>query len=101
MKVVTPPSRYRQAEAIVPSNGNGPRLDLNDADGDAGAHLELSKDGEPALQLGDTAGFETNIGSADLVTPFTGETHKTSAASIVMFGNGKEHKVIWQAPENR
>jgi hypothetical protein len=45
------------------------------------------------------AGFSMVLGTADLVTPTTGETHRTSAASITMFGNGKDHKVIWKAAE--
>jgi hypothetical protein len=87
--------------ADLSASNEGPSLDLNDASGSAGVHLELSNDGEPVLCLGDAAGFETDIGSTSLVTPLTGETHKTSAASVVMFGNGKEHKVIWQAPESQ
>jgi len=34
--------------------------------------------------------------STGLLTPHTGETHKTSAASVVLFG--KAGKVIWSAP---
>lgn len=52
----------------------------------------------PSLSLRDDQGYLTETGSASLVTPKTGETHHTSAASIVMFGNGKKHHVIWQAP---
>jgi len=36
------------------------------------------------------------IGSTGLMTPLTGESHKTSAASLVM--SGKDGKVIWRAP---
>lgn len=50
----------------------------------------------PNLTLSDDEGFQTEIGNADLVTPETGESHKTSAASVVMIG--KDGKVIWRAP---
>lgn len=53
--------------------------------------------GMPGLDLADAAGYETQIGVADLKYPSTGETRRTSAASIVMLGN-KEHHVIWRAP---
>lgn len=52
----------------------------------------------PNLSLADGRGYSTEIGTTSLVTPNTGETHQTSAASIVMFGNGKKHHVIWEAP---
>jgi hypothetical protein len=41
-------------------------------------------------------GFATNIGNSDLVTTGTGETRRTSAASVVLFGNKGD--VIWRAP---
>jgi hypothetical protein len=44
----------------------------------------------------DDAGFEASLGTTDLVTPSTGETHKTSAASLTLFD--KEKHVIWKAP---
>jgi hypothetical protein len=53
--------------------------------------------GMPGLDLIDAGGYETQIGVADLKYPSTGETRRTSAASIVMLGN-KEHHVIWRAP---
>ncbi|MGA8409984.1 MAG: hypothetical protein WB680_22625 [Candidatus Acidiferrales bacterium] len=44
----------------------------------------------------DEAGFEAGLGKQDLVTPSTGETHKTSAASLILFDKNKH--VIWKAP---
>jgi hypothetical protein len=38
----------------------------------------------------------TKGGGTDMQTPTTGETHKTSAASLVM--SDKDGKVIWRAP---
>ncbi|MBI4463787.1 MAG: hypothetical protein HY647_03685 [Acidobacteria bacterium] len=57
--------------------------------------LSVSADG-PSLSLHDTQGFETTIGTTSLVTPRTGETHTTSAASVVMVD--KDKNVIWKAP---
>jgi len=57
--------------------------------------LSVSKDG-PIFSLKDGDGFKTTIGSTNLLTPRTGETHKTSAASVVLFD--KDKKVIWSAP---
>jgi hypothetical protein len=54
--------------------------------------------GMPGLDLADAAGYETQIGVTDLKYPSAGETRRTSAASIVMSRNDKEHHVIWQAP---
>ncbi|MBI1955436.1 MAG: hypothetical protein HYS38_03485 [Acidobacteria bacterium] len=50
----------------------------------------------PTVELKDSGGFKTTIGTADLETIQTGETHKTSAASVVLFD--KDGKVIWKAP---
>ena len=48
------------------------------------------------LQILDPEGFAANLGTGDLATPRTGETHKTSAASLVLFD--KDKNVIWKAP---
>ena len=55
-----------------------------------------SSEGESSLEVVDRQGWKTTIGTTDLITPRTGETHKTSAASVVMFD--KDKKVLWQAP---
>ena len=52
--------------------------------------------GNGSIQLTDSEGFMTTIGKTDLVTPRTGETSKTSAASVVLFD--KDKKVLWKAP---
>lgn len=57
--------------------------------------LHVSKD-ELGLIVEDKEGFSAVVGNADLVTPRTGETHQTSAASVVLFD--KDKKVIWSAP---
>jgi hypothetical protein len=48
------------------------------------------------IKVSDGQGFEATLGTTDLVTPRTGESHKTSAASLVMFD--KDENVIWKAP---
>jgi hypothetical protein len=52
--------------------------------------------GMPGLDLTDAAGYETQVGVADLKYPTTGDVRRTSAASIVMLG--EKHHVVWQAP---
>jgi hypothetical protein len=48
------------------------------------------------LFVTDEQGFKAAIGTQNLVTPGTGETHKTSAASLALFD--KDKNVIWRAP---
>lgn len=50
----------------------------------------------PRIELSDKQGFQTIVGVANLESPKTGETHKTSAASLVIFD--KDKTVIWKAP---
>lgn len=82
---------------------SGPAITLNDEQGKTrvgmfapsgepgiviGAHnggvlMSIDSSGRPQITLNDAQGFEES----------------TSAASIVMYGNGKKHHVIWQAPQ--
>ena len=55
----------------------------------------LADDG-PSVTLDDGNGFETAIGVTSLITPTTGETSKTSAASIKLFG--EDRTILWSAP---
>ncbi len=65
--------------------------------GNQNARIILSSaKGRASLIVTDEDGFETTIGTTDLVTTATGETHKTSAASVVLFD--KDKKVLWKAP---
>ena len=66
-------------------------LTLYDPNGKLRASLH-----DGSLEVSDKEGFQTKIGTTDLVTPRTGETHKTSAASMILFD--KDRKVLWQAP---
>jgi hypothetical protein len=48
------------------------------------------------LNLQDQDGFLATLGVTNIVTPRTGQTQKTSAASLVLFDKNKN--VIWKAP---
>lgn len=60
--------------------------------------LSSSSSKGPRIELNDSQGYVMSLGSIALVTPGTGATEQTSAASIVMFDNDKKRHVIWQAP---
>jgi hypothetical protein len=93
------PSLHLSGSGLKPSASlaileSGPALWLESKE-NVGASLHASEDG-PALELGDAQGYKATIGSAGLVTPRTGESHVTSAASVTLFD--KEKNVIWKAP---
>ncbi len=52
--------------------------------------------GRAKLYAEDSQGFSAVLGNTELVTPKTGETHQTSAASIVTFD--KDGNVLWSTP---
>ncbi len=103
-----------KGNAFLSTSADGPYLLMNEADGKQGHVMHLSSDSillkhrdifqaelavdadGPQLKLRDFAGFQSTLGVVDLDTPRTGESRKTSAASIVLFG--KDKKVIWSAP---
>lgn len=72
----------------------GPQLFLG-RNGKSNATLSITGSG-PSLEITDEAGFQTTIGNAELETARTGESHKTSAASVILFD--KDKKVLWKAP---
>jgi hypothetical protein len=93
--------------------GTDPRLDLYDADGNATTSVSnasifmtptdrqqaielLVGDAGPSITIGSEGGFQSILGTTNLQTANTGEQHKTSAASLVLFG--KDGKVLWSAP---
>jgi hypothetical protein len=95
-----------------PVKGNGSRheyVGLNWVPGPESPSLHLSSkasrlemtaaaDG-PYLTIRDRDGFSSVYGSTSLITRSTGETHKTSAASIVLFD--KDGNKMWSAPAPR
>lgn len=73
----------------------GPVLFLLDAQGNLKTSLK-----EGAITAADVDGFEAAIGISNLVTPRTGETHTTSAGSLILFDNkktlfGKRRDHVW------
>ncbi len=48
------------------------------------------------VETSDAGGFQAILGTAELITPRTGEKYKTSAASLVLLD--KDNNVIWKAP---
>jgi hypothetical protein len=50
----------------------------------------------PTIRMTDAQGFSAVLGETELQTTHTGETQKTSAASLVLFD--KDKNVIWKAP---
>jgi hypothetical protein len=67
------------------------------ARGPAPEWLELYSDVPgPSLEIRDKDGYAAVTGSVGLSTPTTGESRRTSAASVVLFG--KDRKVLWSAP---
>jgi len=96
------------ALALVDANGkataslfvtpDGPLLDMLGANSMQAVTLEIPAHG-PEFKMNDANGFETDIGATDLITPTSGETHTTSAASIVLIG--KDKKVLWSAPQGQ
>jgi len=77
---------------------DGPGLHLYNATGSEGIVMHMPSEG-PEFYVYDANGFETDIGITGLISPTTGETRKTSAASIVLFG--KDQKVLWSAPQGQ
>ena len=78
-----------EGSGILISHGGHPRGTLT---------MGFSPAGKPSISLNDAEGFSMDLGSTSTVMPTTGQTQQTSADSIVMFGNDKEHRVIWKAP---
>jgi hypothetical protein len=50
----------------------------------------------PSVMISDAKKYKTQLGVSSLVTEKTGETHKTSAASMIFFDS--EGKVIGRMP---
>lgn len=64
-----------------------------------GSFVTLSVDkSSPTVSMSDAAGFRMDLGSTETTSLVSGGSTTTSAATITMFGNDKDHKVIWQAP---
>jgi hypothetical protein len=74
----------------------GGRRDISDQSTLPTLSLNGSEGEGPSINLFDKDGFQAAIGTIDLETPRTGETHRTSAASVMLLS--KDKKVLWKAP---
>lgn len=79
--------------AFLWSPQRGPSLILNGTSGNAA--LAIEEQG-PSLAMHDQRRYSSVLGVVGLETPVTGETHQTTAASIVLLDKGG--KVLWRAP---
>ena len=84
--------------ATVEAAPEGASVELMDAQGIARASLQVTRSGDSHIELWDSQGFKMDLGSNVTFEPRTRQMQHTSAASIVMFGNDKEKRVIWKAP---
>jgi len=84
-----------RVRAMFALNSDEPGLMLLDKTGNV-ATLLTDDEAGPGLGLWDTEGYSATLGVEGAMNPATGETKKTSAASLVLFD--KEKKVIWKAP---
>lgn len=75
-----------------------PAVLLEDSGGNIRTSMTVSPSGSPTILLSDPKGFSMSLGVTETVTPRTGQTQKTSADSIIMFGSAKDHHAIWRAP---
>jgi len=58
--------------------------------------LSASGPDSPGIEVADSQGYATEVGVTGRVYPATGETQKSSAASLVLLG--KDQAVLWSAP---
>lgn len=52
----------------------------------------------PRIEIHDSQGYIMDLGAVNLTTVNSGQTSSTTADSIVMFGNDKDHHLIWRVP---
>lgn len=62
------------------------------------ARIVLSASGpdSPGIEVADSEGYSTQVGVTRRTYPATGETQKSSAASLVLMGKSQE--ILWSAP---
>jgi len=92
----------------VGPKGSPPRVTAELGSGSAGGGL-LSLSGlgtnhvlvdsnSPGVEIQDSQGYMMDLGAVNLTAVNSGQTSATTADSIVMFGNDKEHHLIWRVP---
>lgn len=89
---------YNDAGIGLGWNERGPLISFIDSQGRSPMSFMVSTSGDPNVTLSDPQGYSMELGSTGIAQPTTGATQQTSAASIVMVGNDKDHHVIWKAP---
>ncbi|HXH50805.1 MAG TPA: hypothetical protein VNM47_15790 [Terriglobia bacterium] len=92
----------------VSDKGSKPRVtaELGSGTGGGGLMSLVGNDGgyvrvnanSPSVEIKDAQGYMMDLGAVDLTTVVSGQTSQTTADSIVMFANDKEHHMIWRAP---
>jgi hypothetical protein len=85
------------AAMTIFSDGS-PTLTLSELQKRASVDMSLDASGSPLVRMHDTQGFEMDLGGTETLSRLSGKRTGTTADSIVMFGNGRNHRVIWQAP---
>jgi hypothetical protein len=92
----SPSDLFGDASLILDSDG--PTLLLNSAKHNSTMGLSSwwPLGPGPALHIADSEGYQAVIGAAETQNVVNGESHKTSAAAITLFG--KDAGVIWKAP---
>jgi hypothetical protein len=93
--------RLRGGYSLVGGPVNFSGISLFDEHGRERGTFDADENGAEIMVSGpvtvsEEQGFQATLGTTDLVTPRSGETHKTSAASLVLFDKSKN--VIWKAP---
>jgi hypothetical protein len=85
-----------QGASLLAGN-EGATLSVSTSSGGASNQIGLTTTQEYSfVEIIDKGKFRANIGTEDLITPATGEKHRTSAAAIRMFN--EKGNVIWSAP---
>lgn len=74
--------------------GEGGVLDLMGKNGNS-VYLDFDF---PMIEVADGKGSRMDLGSTNAVASRTGVSEQTSADSIIMWGNSKDHHAIWRAP---
>jgi hypothetical protein len=93
----TPSSMFPNSMFLIgPSGKSGPGIYMTQAGSFINLGTSQEKSQNPFIEIADKEGFRATLGSTDLGTERTGETHQTSAASVILFG--KDKKVLWKAP---
>ena len=87
-------SKPRVTAELGSGTGGGGLLSL---EGSAGGYVRVNAN-SPSIELKDSQGYMMDLGAVDLTAVVSGQTSQTTADSIVMFGNDKNHHLIWRAP---